>query len=259
MLRMRQICLVAGDLELIEGQLREVFGLEVCHRDPGVGRFGLHNFLMPVGNAFLEVVSPLEPGLGTAGGRYLERRGGDGGYMVIMQCADMAARRAHTAALGIRLITDGGNEQTDGIQLHPKDLPGAIAELRWNVGAERLDGPWNPAGEDWWPAKREQVITAMTAAELQSDDPAGMAARWSAVLERPLGADGDGQPTLALDDATLRFVEASDGRGDGLGGLDVSVVDRAHVLAGARRLGLAVSADESVIDLGGVRFRLVSL
>ena len=255
MLRMRQICLVAEDLDMIESHLRGVFGLEVCHRDPGVGQFGLHNFLMPVGNSFLEVVSPMMPG--TAGGRYLRHRGGDGGYMVIMQCGDIAARRAHVADLGIRLITDSANDQTDGIQLHPKDVPGAIAELRWNTGDERLDGPWNPAGDHWLPAKREHVISAMTAAELQSDDPSAMAARWSEVLEIPTSSDDDGHPTIALDDATLRFVEASDGRGEGLGGLDVATVDRGHVITTARHHDLEVSEDESVVRLCGVRFRLV--
>jgi len=254
MLRLRQICLVAADLDHIEAHLRGVFGLEVCHRDPGVGRFGLHNFLMPIGDSFIEVVSPITPG--TAGGRFLRRRGGDGGYMVIMQCDDMAARRARMAELGIRLIIDAGNDQTDGIQLHPKDLPGAIAELRWNTG-EQPGGPWNPAGDHWVPARREHVITKMTAAELQSDDPSGMAARWSEVLEIRLGSDNDGHPTIALDDATLRFVEASDGRGDGLGGLDVSVVDREHAITAARHHDLKVSEDESVVMLCGIRFRLV--
>ena len=255
MLRMRQICLVSEDLDMIEAHLRGVFGLEVCHRDPGVGRFGLHNFLMPIGNSFLEVVSPMRPG--TAGGRFLRRRDGDGGYMVIMQCADMASRRARVAELGIRLIIDAGNDQTDGIQLHPKDLPGAIAELRWNVGDEALDGPWNPAGDHWLPAKREHVITAMMAAELQSDDPSAMATRWSDVLEVSTGSDDSGYPTIALDDATLRFVEAADGRGDGLGGLDVATVDREHVIGTARHHDLEVSEDESVVTLCGVRFRLV--
>jgi len=254
MLRMRQICLVAEDLDMIESHLRGVFGLEVCHRDPGVGQFGLHNFLMPVGNSFLEVVSPIMPG--TAGGRFLRRRG-DGGYMVIMQCGDIAERRTHVGNLGIRLITDSGNDQTDGIQLHPKDVPGAIAELRWNTGDDQLDGPWNPAGDHWLPAKREHVITSMTAAELQSDDPSAMAARWSEVLERPVKSDGDGHPTVALDDATLRFVEATDGRGEGLGGLDVPTIDRGHVVSTARHHELDVSDDESVVMLCGVRFKLV--
>ena len=136
-------------------------------------------------------------------------------------------------------------------------MPGAIAELRWNTGDDQLDGPWNPAGDHWLPAKREHVVTAMTAAELQSDDPSGMAARWSEVLEIPVGSDPDGHPTVALDDATLRFVEATDGRGEGLGGLDVATVDRGHVVTTARHHELEVSEDESVVMLCGVRFRLV--
>jgi hypothetical protein len=251
---MRQICLVAEDLDMIESHLRGVFGLEVCYRDPGVGRFGLHNFLMPIGDSFIEVVSPITPG--TAGGRFLRRRGGDGGYMVIMQCDDMTDRRAHMAELGVRLIIDAGNDQTDGIQLHPKDVPGAIAELRWNSG-EQPGGPWNPAGDHWVSARREHVITKMVAAELQSDDPVGMASRWSEVLGISSGSDEDGHPTLALDDATLRFVEASDGRGEGLGGLDVSTLDQEHVVSTARHHDLDVSDDESLVMLCGVRFRLV--
>ena len=255
MLRMRQICLVAEDLDTIEAHLRGVFGLQICYRDEGVAAFGLHNFLMPIGNSFLEVVSPTRPG--TAGGRFLHRRGGDGGYMVIMQCDDMAARRAHVGELGVRLITDSSSEQTDGIQLHPRDVPGAIAELRWNVGDEDVAGPWSPAGPSWLPAQRSDVVSQMVAAELQAEDPQAMAARWSEVLRIPLGEDAAGNPTIALDDAELRFVEATDGRGDGLGGLDVRTVDKAHVLHAAHEHELAISEDESVVTLCGVRFRLV--
>ena len=255
MLRMRQICLVAEDLDTIEAHLRGVFGLEVCYRDEGVGVFGLHNFLMPIGNAFLEVVSPLRPG--TAGGRYLHRRGGDGGYMVIMQCDEIAARRAHVAELGIRLVSDSSNERSDGIQLHPKDVPGAIAELRWNAGDEDLAGPWSPAGLNWLPAQRTDVVRRMSAAELQAADPRALAERWSEVLQLPLEENEAGQPSIALDDAELRFVEASDGRGDGLGGLDVEAVDREHVLHAAREHDLEVREDDGVVVLCGVRFRLV--
>lgn len=256
MLRMRQICLVAQDLDHVESHLRGVFGLEVCHRDPGLARFGLHNFLMPIGNGFLEVVSPFQPG--TAGGRYIQRRGGDGGYMVIMQCDNIVERRNHVAALGIRVVLDSASDETNGIQLHPKDVPGAIAELRWNRGGDAPDGPWNPAGphEHVTESRRDHVARALTAAELQSSDPAAMAARWSEVVQRPVSSDG-GVPTIELDDAVLRFVEDADGRGDGLGGLDVSVRDRDHVIAAARHHELRVSEDQSTIMLGGVRFRLV--
>ena len=75
-LRLRQICLVARELELVVDDLQAVFGLEVAYRDPAVGYFGLENALLPVGNQFLEVVAPIREQ--TAGGRYLEKRGGGG-------------------------------------------------------------------------------------------------------------------------------------------------------------------------------------
>ena len=254
MLRMRQICLVAEDLDTIEAHLRGVFGLEICYRDEGVAAFGLHNFLMPVGDNFLEVVSPLRPG--TAGGRFLQRRGGDGGYMVIMQCDDIAARRAHVAELGIRLVNDSPGERSDGIQLHPKDVPGAIAELRWNEGDDDPAGPWQPAGPNWLPAQRAEIIARMTAAELQSANPQAMADRWSEVLQRPQTQNDAGQPTIALDGAQLRFVEATDGRGDGLSGLDVETVDHPHIIQAARHHELKISNDETTITLCGIHFRL---
>jgi hypothetical protein len=253
---MRQICLVAKDLDAVEADLRAVFGIEVCHRDPGVGRFGLHNFLMPIGNNFLEVVAPTQEG--TAGGRYLERRGGDGGYMVIMQCDDAEAAKTRVTGLDIRLVMDtkqnAGLGINHGIQLHPKDLAGAIAELRQNEGAEDPAGPWSPAGDDWQKAKKTNVTTAMTAAEIQSDEPALLAQRWSAVIDRPVERR-DGIATLALDDATIRFVPAADGRGEGLGGLDLVVVDKKKVKGAAEARGCAVDGD--VVMVCGVRFRLV--
>ena len=58
-LRMRQICLVANDLAATEKAFADVLDLAVCFRDPSVGRWGLENFLSPVGFSFLEVVAPM--------------------------------------------------------------------------------------------------------------------------------------------------------------------------------------------------------
>lgn len=46
-LRLRQICLVAQDLDAVVTRLCATFGVAVCHRDPNVNRYGLHNALMP--------------------------------------------------------------------------------------------------------------------------------------------------------------------------------------------------------------------
>ena len=123
-LRMRQICLVARQLEPIVETFRGVFGLEVCHRDPGVGKYGLENALFPVGNGFLEVVAPVRDG--TTAGRYLERRGGDGGYMVITQCPDLAARRARCEAVGVRVANEIRYPDYHELQLHPRDVGASV-------------------------------------------------------------------------------------------------------------------------------------
>jgi len=91
-MRIRQIALVARDLDRAIEDLRAVLGLTGGFRDPGVAEFGLRNTVLAVGTTFLEVVSPVRDD--TTAGRFLARRGGDGGYMVILQTADLAADRA---------------------------------------------------------------------------------------------------------------------------------------------------------------------
>ena len=239
-LRLRQIALVAEKLEPVVDDLRSVLGVEVCYRDPGVERFGLENALFPIGNQFLEVVAPTQPN--TAGGRYLERRGGDGGYMVITQVDDLAARRRRVETVGVRIANEIGYPEYHELQLHPRDVGGAMLSFSHQEGARSPGGPWHPAAFDGAaPSRPSGPMRAMTAAELQSDDPERLARKWSDLIERPV-AMRDGQRTIALDDATLRFVPAADGRGEGLAGLDLACADPA-------RRGMALVC--------GIRFRLV--
>ena len=241
-LRMRQICLVARHLAPVVDEFQTVLGLEVCHRDPGVGKYGLENALFPIGHNFLEVVAPVRDG--TTAGRYLERRGGDGGYMVITQCDDLAPRRKRCEAVGVRIANEIGYPEYRELQLHPRDVGAAMLSFGWQAGARSPGGPWHPAaqGAVAWrgAAEGEPSAFQMTGAELQSDDPDRLARRWSEVMERPIETH-DGQRVIVLDDATLRFTEAADGRGEGLGGLDLACADPA-------RAGL--------VQICGIRFRL---
>src|SRR5271156_5449152 len=101
-MRLRQIAFIARDAEPIAEQLGAVFGLKVGFRDPGVEYFGLRNVVMPVGGEFLEVVAPFRDDV--SGARYLTKRAGDAGYMVILQDADALAHRERLEKLGVRLI-----------------------------------------------------------------------------------------------------------------------------------------------------------
>ncbi len=253
MLRLRQICLVAGELDPTVADLEAVLGIATCFHDPGVEKFGLVNALLPVGFNFLEVVAPFREG--TAAGRYLDRRGGEGGYIVILQCDDIADRLARCEALGVRVINHMRYGDYEGLQLHPRDTGGSMLETSCSEGNGAPDGPWHPAGKTWQDAVRTDRITAITAAELQSDDPDALAARWGEILAVKPVSDGTGTTILPLENAVLRFAPATDGRGEGLGGVDLTVADRAALIAVAEKRGCAVEGD--IVTVCGTRFRLI--
>lgn len=251
-LRLRQVCLIARELAPAISQLKDIFGLEVCYVDSAVGKYGLENSLLPVGNQFLEVVAPTQAG--TAGGRYLDRRGGDGGYKVITQCADRAARDARIAALDVPVANEMDYGDFHGLQLHPKYTGGAFFEIDWNAGGEDEAGPWHPAGSDWQRARRCDVVSAITAVELQSPEPQPLAERWGEIAGLDLMA-GELGPEIHMTNAAVRFVEARDGRGEGLGGVDLAANDKDAAKGRARDLGCI--GDGGVIMICGTRFRLV--
>lgn len=250
MMRLRQIAFVARDLAKVVDDLCAVLGLEVCFRDPGVAEFGLHNALMPIGDRFLEVVSPEREG--TTAGRLLERRRGDGGYMVIAQVDDLAAVRKRVDELGVRIVWKAELSDAATIHLHPRDVGAAI------VSFDQMKTPefWRWAGPDWPAHVHEDVTRRMLGAELQGPDPRALAERWGRVFGRPVRARPDGAHEIALDDDThLRFVSDRDGRGEGVSGMDVEVVDPLEVVHHARTRGLPATHDE--VEICGVRIRLV--
>lgn len=255
-IRLRQICLVAEKLAPVLEDFKAVLGLEVCFKDPEVAVFGLENSLMPVGNNFIEVVAPVKEN--TAAGRYLKRRNGDGGYMVICQCDSHKTQLAHkqrAAALNIRLVLDHDAKGFHAMQLHPADTGGAFFEIDWDYKGEP-EGNWMPAGGAKWPAaRRTEVVSGYTAVELQSADPRGLAERWAKIADVALRTDARGRLELPLANAAIRFVEATDGRGEGLGGIDVIASDRKRLLEAAQQRGLRVS--DSQVNICGTRFYLV--
>lgn len=105
MIRLRQVALVAADLDVVAQQLFEYLGLTACFHDPGVGAFGLRNTLYPIGDQLLEVVSPVQDG--TTAARLLAKRGGDGGYMVIFETSDLEAQMSPIEAAGVRVVWQG--------------------------------------------------------------------------------------------------------------------------------------------------------
>jgi hypothetical protein len=217
-LRLRQVALVAADLDAAVEELQKALDIEVGFRDPGVGLFGLRNAVLPAGDSFVEVVSPVEPG--TTAGRWLERRGGDAGYMVIVQCDDVDAARARAESAGVRVVWETSLEaenrepEAATIHLHPRDVGGAILSLDTMRPA---DG-WRWAGPAWRDHVRTSQVSGLAGAVLAAADPEAMAARWAAVLGAPALTGADACQEIALDGSLLRFVPSRESR-EGLVGV----------------------------------------
>jgi hypothetical protein len=177
----------------------------------------------------------------------MDKRGGDGGYMVILQVDDGLAARARAVGLGVRLVEQAEFKGVVMTHFHPRDVGGAILSVDQMTPPER----WEWGGPDWEANVRTEVTTGIVGAELQGPDPEAMATRWGEVLGRPVEFTGEGW-RIALDGGELRFVEAKDGRGEGLGAFDVAVRDPAAVRAGAAR-----TEGEAVV-LCGTRVNLVA-
>src|SRR6516162_1604767 len=189
-IRLRQICLVANQLAPVIDDFKDILGLAVCFIDKGVGVFGLENSLMPVGTNFIEVVAPIKEN--TAARRYLKRRQGDGGYMVICQCDShetQRTRKARAAAMNVRIAWEHERKSFHGMQLHPADTGGAFFEIDWDAMGEP-EGHWTPAGGGEWVSRMHtDVVKYYSAVEMQSADPRALAERWSSIAELPLRED----------------------------------------------------------------------
>jgi catechol 2,3-dioxygenase-like lactoylglutathione lyase family enzyme len=234
-MRLRQIALVAEDLDARTRDVADLLGLQAGYADPGVGAYGLENVVMPVGDTFLEIVSPKQDG--TTAGRLLEKRGGDGGYMVILQVEDFAAAYVRIKDKGVRIVSERHGDCYDFAHMHPKDIGGAIV----SVDEMRPPEHWEWGGPDWKGLVDTSVTTGIVGVEIQSSDPAAMAARWADVLGLS-AATSDRKGEIALDGGLIRFVEDRDGRGDGVSALMVKVADAGAFMARAQRLG-ALDAD----------------
>jgi len=258
--RLRQIALVASDLATTERQIADVLGLEICYRDTGVAKYGLHNALFAMGSTFLEIVAPTQPN--TAAGRYLERRQGDGGYMYIVDCDDLEHRREHLLKQGVRLVEDlkssEGALTGEALHLHPRDTGGCLLSIdRHSPQGEDMSGSYKWAGPDWRKHDRSQTVRAITGARMQCNDPQATAQRWSELLERPAARDGNVW-TIELDNARARFSELEDDRGEGLSAVRLACHDKAAILAAAERAGAPTGEVPTgpFVSLVGVRFVL---
>ena len=242
---LRQLVMVSNLRDPIVENLCDLFDIKVSFNDPGVAHFGLENAVFPVGTDFLEVVSPVEEN--TTAGRYLDRRGGDGGYMVIIQVDDFSEAQSNVKENSITVVWESEHPEARAIHLHPREMGGAILSLDWMNPKES----WKWAGPNWDEFVNTSTIKRFVGVEIQSDDPEAMKNKWQSVLRMPSENVSDRQ--IDLDNTWIRFVEDEDGRGPGVSAFCLEANDNQSLMKKAAGLGLMHQED---IFIGGVKFLL---
>ena len=245
-MRLRQIALAASDLEATVASLCDVLGVGGPFRDPGVAVFGLENAVLPIGETFLEVVSPVRDD--ATAKRWIAKRGGDAGYMVIVQCDDPAALLRETERAkrgGAVVVWEGEHAGARTVHFHPRAL-GAIVSL----DAMPSWGDWVWAGPNWRERAQVRTTRAITAAELAGPDPEALAARWTALLGVKARRADDGLEIALPRGGRIRF--AAGGESDALVGIEIALADRARFAARAQARG--VLGADGAATLARVRF-----
>jgi hypothetical protein len=181
----------------------------------------------------LEIVSPVQGD--TAAGRYLERHGGDGGYMVMFDLEDLEGARRRVEQAGVRVVWQMDLPDISGTHLHPADTRGAIVSL----DGSRPYGSWRWGGPSWEGEIPAHGAGGLRGVTLAVAEPDAVAARWAELLgvARPEG------PAIGLDGGEVRFSAAADEAGERL--VEISLALPPEVRAGREQL-----------ELGGVRFSL---
>ena len=233
--RLRQAVLVAEQLEPVASELRAAVGLNEPFRDPGVGAFGLTNAVFALGDCFLEIVSPAQAD--TAAGRYMQRHGGDGGYMVMFDLEDLESARGRVEHGGIRVVWRIDLPDISGTHLHPADMRGAIV----SIDCSRPYGSWRWGGPEWTGRIGRGAAGELTGVTIAVADPDAVAARWGEVLGVPAGAEP--APELQLDRGQVRFVAADSETDEGL--VEIALA-----------LPPEVREERELISVGGMRLRL---
>ena len=250
-MRLRQVCLVASDLEPAIQSQSSLLDTEICYRDPGIAFFGLENALLPLGTDFLEVVAPIEAE--TAASRHLERRG-EGGYMLLLQCEDGVATREHALGQGARAVWQHDEDGIHATHFHPRSVPGAILSLDSMAPGPGDSGPglrWDWAGPDWRKHLRANGIQGLAGARIEASQPETVADRWSSVLGLP--RDSGPELSIGLENGALGFGENASADAV-LTEFGILHADPGAVLERARALGLAIEG--SRVSIAGIRIDL---
>lgn len=231
--RVRHYVIATRDMHFVTDQIYEFLGLAPLPKAPGPGvteAYGFYSTMMKVGTTMIEVVQPIKADHHLNG--WLDERGGDGGYMVVMQTFADKPLLARAKAEGLKITRDMMFKGQHMIQFDYR-----------HFGTHFEFYLYSPE-EDWWgdpnnrPYPNARVASDIIGGEVAVENPAAIAAQAARVFNGDLA----GERAVRFGDRTIAF-SAVAGRKRGLISLDLKARESRRVGDWAR--------------IGGVQWKLV--
>ena len=210
----RHYVLATSGLEKVSAALQEFLGIPQGERHDMADILGFRNEMMKIGDTLLEMVQPVKPDHRLH--RWLAERGGDAGYMIVLQTFDAEAFRARAEQERLRLTRDMQFRGQQMIQFDPRRFGTHFETYEYSLP----DGWWgNPDGRNYG---KSRVAREIVAAKVAVENPAEIAAQVGRLFESPVVGQ-----TVTFASRKLRFVDARP-PWRGLVGLDLQAIDRAR-------------------------------
>jgi methylmalonyl-CoA/ethylmalonyl-CoA epimerase len=126
--KIEHIALAVGDLDASIAFYRDVWGLEVSHRER-VEDQGVEEAMLPLGESHLQLLAPTGPD--TTVGKFVARRG-EGIHHIAFEVDDLEGALAELKAQGVKLIDERPRRGGRGHMVafvHPSGNHGILVEL----------------------------------------------------------------------------------------------------------------------------------
>ena len=248
-MRLRQLVIATSEMDVLAESICDLFELRRTFSDPELIVFGLANVLIPLGDTFLELVTPVQEN--TSAGRFLKKRGGDGGYMVIVDSPDLEQERRRLETVEMDIVWHE-NRKTDGIHgqslhLHPKQVGGAIL----SIDNMTPTSSWLWAGTDWRKDINKSLVSHLSGVNICGPHPENLLSNWEIALGKKTTI---GSNSINLERSNIDFIMNTQSQSEYVSAFQIHTEKRSEVEKRAVSKGFFINNN---IHLGGIDFLLV--
>ena len=248
-MRLRQLVIATSEMDALADKICDLFELKKTYTDPELTVFGLENVLIPFGDTFLELVTPVKEN--TSAERFLKKRGGDGGYMVIVDSRDLEKQRQRLETAKLDIVWYE-NRKSNGIHgqslhLHPKQVGGAILSID-NMTPSSC---WLWAGTEWEKDINRSLVSHLSGVNISGPDPNNLLSNWEKALGERRSISGN---SIDLEGSNINFVMNTQSQSEYVSAFQINTFKRSYL---EKRAASKRFVTNNNIHLGGVNFLLV--